>query len=58
MAKFSQNDDLAEILLMTNNAKLINYSHTKHPTPSIHIMHVRSKLRTKNGKVNDYEAIH
>ena len=58
MAKFSQNDDLAEILLMTNNAKLINYSHTKHPSPSIHIMHVRSKLRTKNGKVNDYEAIH
>ena len=57
MAKFSQNDDLAEILLMTNNAKLINYSHTKHSTPSMHLMHVRSKLRTKSGKVNDYEAI-
>ena len=58
MAKFSQNDDLANILLMTNNAKLINYNHTKHPNPSMHIMHVRSKLRTKNGKINDYEAIH
>ena len=57
MAKFSQNDDLAKVLLMTNNAKLINYSHTKHTTPSMHIMHVRSKLRTKSGKINDYEAI-
>jgi hypothetical protein len=58
MAKFSQNDELANILLMTNNAKLINYSHTKHPSPSMHLMHVRSKLRTKSGKINDYEAIH
>jgi predicted NAD-dependent protein-ADP-ribosyltransferase YbiA (DUF1768 family) len=57
MAKFSQNDDLDKVLLMTNNAKLINYSHTKHTTPSMHIMHVRSKLRTKSGKINDYEAI-
>ena len=58
MAKFSQNDELAKILLMTNNAKLINYNHTKHSTPSMHLMHVRSKLRTKSGKINDYEAIH
>lgn len=57
MAKFSQNDNLAKILLMTNNAKLINYNHTKHPTSSIHLMHVRSKLRTKKGGVNDYEAL-
>jgi len=55
-AKFTQNDDLANILLLTNNAKLINYHHTKEPSVSVHLMRVRSKLRTKRGGVNDYEA--
>jgi predicted NAD-dependent protein-ADP-ribosyltransferase YbiA (DUF1768 family) len=56
MAKFSQNDNLAKILLMTNNAKLINYRHMKEPTVSIHLMRVRSKLRTKKGGVNVFET--
>lgn len=55
-AKFIQNDDLANILLLTNNAKLINYHHTKEPSVSVHLMRVRSKLRTKRGGVNDYEV--
>ena len=54
-AKFTQNDDLANILLLTNNAKLINYHHTKEPSVSVHLMRVRSKLRTKRGGVNEYE---
>lgn len=54
-AKFTQNDDLATILLLTNNAKLINYHHTKEPSVSVHLMRVRSKLRTKRGGVNEYE---
>ena len=54
-AKFTQNDDLANILILTNNAKLINYHHTKEPSVSVHLMRVRSKLRTKRGGVNDYE---
>jgi predicted NAD-dependent protein-ADP-ribosyltransferase YbiA (DUF1768 family) len=57
MAKFNQNDDLAKILLMTNNAKLINYVFSKPPTVSIHLMRIRSKLRTKKGGVNVFEAI-
>jgi hypothetical protein len=56
-AKFTQNDDLANILLLTNNAKLINYHHTKEPSVSVHMMRVRSKLRTKRGGVNDYEVV-
>jgi predicted NAD-dependent protein-ADP-ribosyltransferase YbiA (DUF1768 family) len=56
-AKFTQNDDLANILLLTNNAKLINYHHTKEPSVSIHLMRVRSKLRTKRGIINDYEVV-
>ena len=56
MAKFSQNDNLAKILLMTNNAKLINYRHMKEPTVSIHLMRVRSKIRTKKGGVNVFET--
>ena len=56
MAKFNQNDDLAKILLMTNNAKLINYVFSKQPTISIHLMRVRSKLRTKKGGVNVFET--
>ena len=56
MAKFSQNDNLSKILLMTNNAKLINYRHMKEPTISIHLMRVRSKLRTKKGGVNVFET--
>jgi hypothetical protein len=55
LAKFTQNDDLANILLLTNNAKLINYHHTKEPSVSVHLMRVRSKLRTKRGGVNGYE---
>jgi hypothetical protein len=55
LAKFTQNDDLANILLLTNNAKLINYHHTKEPSVSVHLMRVRSKLRTKRGGVNEYE---
>jgi len=58
MAKFSQHDDLAKILLMTNNAKLVNYVFSKPPTVSIHLMRVRSKLRTKKGGVNVFETIH
>ena len=54
-AKFEQNDDLAKILLMTNNAKLINYVFSKPPTISYHLMRVRSKLRTKKGSVNVFE---
>jgi hypothetical protein len=57
LAKFTQNDDLANILLLTNNAKLINYHHTKEPSVSVHLMRVRSKLRTKRGGVNDYEEV-
>ena len=56
-AKFTQNDDLATILLLTNNAKLINYHHTKEPSVSVHLMRVRSKLRTKRGGVNGYEEV-
>ena len=56
MAKFEQNDDLAKILLMTNNAKLINYVFSKPPTISYHLMRVRSKLRTKKGGVNVFET--
>jgi hypothetical protein len=56
-AKFTQNDDLANILMLTNNAKLINYHHTKEPSVSVHLMRVRSKLRTKRGGVNDYEVV-
>jgi hypothetical protein len=56
-AKFTQNDDLANILMLTNNAKLINYHHTKEPSVSVHLMRVRSKLRTKRGGVNDYETL-
>ena len=56
-AKFTQNDDLANILLLTNNAKLINYHHTKEPSVSVHLMRVRSKLRTKRGGVNEYEVM-
>jgi len=56
-AKFTQNDDLANILLLTNNAKLINYHHTKEPSVSVHLMRVRSKLRTKRGGVNNYEVV-
>jgi len=58
MAKFSQHDDLAKILLMTNNAKLVNYVLSKPPTVSIHLMRVRSKLRTKKGGVNVFETIY
>jgi len=57
MAKFNQNDELAKILLMTNNAKLINYVFSKPPTVSIHLMRVRSKLRTKKGGINVFENI-
>jgi predicted NAD-dependent protein-ADP-ribosyltransferase YbiA (DUF1768 family) len=57
MAKFSQHDDLAKILLMTNNAKLVNYVFSKPPTVSVHLMRVRSKLRTKKGGVNVFETI-
>ena len=56
-AKFTQNDDLANILLLTNNSKLINYHHTKEPSVSVHLMRVRSKLRTKRGGVNEYEVV-
>ena len=57
LAKFTQNDDLSNILLLTNNAKLINYHHTKEPSVSVHLMRVRSKLRTKRGGVNGYEEL-
>jgi predicted NAD-dependent protein-ADP-ribosyltransferase YbiA (DUF1768 family) len=57
MAKFDQNDNLAKILLMTNNAKLINYVFSKPPTISFHLMRVRSKLRTKKGGINVFETI-
>jgi predicted NAD-dependent protein-ADP-ribosyltransferase YbiA (DUF1768 family) len=55
MAKFEQNDELAKVLLMTNNAKLVNYVFSKPPTISYHLMRVRSKLRTKKGGVNVFE---
>ena len=56
MAKFEQNDELAKILLMTNNAKLVNYVFSKQPTVSYHLMRVRSKLRTQKGGVNIFET--
>ena len=58
IAKYDQNDDLAKVLLMTNNAKLINYVFSKPPSISIHLMRVRSKLRTKKGGVNVFETVH
>jgi hypothetical protein len=57
MAKFDQNENLAKILLMTNNAKLINYVFSKPPTVSYHLMRVRSKLRTKKGGINVFETV-
>jgi predicted NAD-dependent protein-ADP-ribosyltransferase YbiA (DUF1768 family) len=45
-AKFSQNKGLADLLLATRNAKLVQYIRGDHPKVFHHLMRVRNKLRT------------
>jgi predicted NAD-dependent protein-ADP-ribosyltransferase YbiA (DUF1768 family) len=45
-AKFSQNKGLADMLLATRNAKLVQYVRGGHPVVFHHLMRVRHKLRT------------
>jgi len=49
-AKFSQNDDLAHILDLTKNAKLVSYMKGKPPLLSHHLMKTRAKLRVSKTK--------
>ena len=46
-AKFSQNKNLADLLLATRNAKLVHYLRGARPEISHHLMRVRHKLRTR-----------
>ena len=43
-AKFSQNQKLADTLLLTRNAKLVHYNKGKSPTTYKELMRVRNKL--------------
>ena len=45
-AKFSQNKGLADMLLATRNAKLVQYVRGGHPVVFHHLIRVRHKLRT------------
>lgn len=48
-AKFSQNKNLADLLLATRNAKLVHYRRGAPPEIYHHLMRVRHKLRTGAG---------
>jgi hypothetical protein len=45
-AKFTQNDDLRELLLLTGNAQINNFKQGKGASPFVELMKVR-KLITK-----------
>jgi len=47
-AKFSQNDNLAEVLLLTRNAKLTYYNNGKTPKTFKELMKIRAKIRSEN----------
>ena len=46
-AKFSQNQNLKDMLLATRNAKLVHYQRGARPEVYQHMMRVRHKLRTR-----------
>jgi predicted NAD-dependent protein-ADP-ribosyltransferase YbiA (DUF1768 family) len=46
-AKFSQNQNLKDLLLATRNAKLVHYQRGARPEVYQHLMRVRHKLRTR-----------
>ena len=46
-AKFSQNQNLKDMLLATRNAKLVHYQRGARPEVYQHLMRVRHKLRTR-----------
>jgi predicted NAD-dependent protein-ADP-ribosyltransferase YbiA (DUF1768 family) len=48
-AKFTQNDELKKILLMTRNAKLLHYVPKKESELDIVLMRVRRKIREESG---------
>ena len=46
-AKFSQNQNLKDLLLATRNAKLVHYQRGARPEIYQHLMRIRHKLRTR-----------